>query len=631
MAMPQIELLDQQTIDQIAAGEVVERPASVVKELVENAIDAGADTITVEIRDGGTSLIRVTDNGCGIDMEQIRRAFLRHSTSKIRTAEDLTGVRSLGFRGEALSSISAVAQTELITKPADQMLGCRYRIEGGREIGLEEIGAPNGTTILVKNLFYNTPVRKKFLKTAQTEAGYVATLVDHLALSRPDISFRLIMQGTMKRNTSGNGSLKDVIYSIYGRDAVANLMQIDEATDVISVSGFVGTPGLSRGNRTYEVFFVNGRAIESKILSSAVEEGYKGFLMQHRFPFAILNISLDGKKVDVNVHPRKQELRFSDPMAVHADLTKIIHDALKNHQLIPRVEPGMPEKKTAADENNKKPDRAEMKKRMPEPFEENRLAKIREAVKKDSPYEKKYPNRNTEQFVREPSCISQYQEATRRQAEETPKKQETNRQLVLDSIFSAPAKKQYRIIGQLFDTYWMIEYADELYMIDQHAAHEKVLFERTMRSFTERSFHAQQVQPPIILQLSVQEYDRFWRLREAFEKLGFEAEPFGDQTIAIRAIPADLYGLNGKDVFLSLIDDLSEISEKETPESVLEKVASMSCKAAVKGNSRLSDREIRHLLDELMELENPFFCPHGRPVIIAMTHAEIDKKFKRIL
>ena len=621
--MPQIELLDQQTIDQIAAGEVVERPASVVKELVENAIDAGADTITVEIRDGGTSLIRVTDNGCGIDQDQIPRAFLRHSTSKIKTAEDLTGVRSLGFRGEALSSISAVSQTELITKPADKMLGCRYRIEGGVEIGLEEIGAPNGTTILVKNLFYNTPVRKKFLKTVQTEAGYVATLVDHLALSRPDISFRLIIQGTMKRNTSGNGSLKDVIYSIYGREATSNLTELNETTDVISVSGFIGKPALSRGNRTYEVFFVNGRAIESKVLSSAVEEGYKGFLMQHRFPFAILNISLDGKKVDVNVHPRKQELRFSDPMAVHAALTQIIQNALNSQRLIQRVEPGMPEKKTVSDNTAAGEADAAKKVRAPEPFEENRLAKIRESVRKDSPYETKYPDRMHTQVVREASAIQQYQERSRNNHKDT--------QLTLDTIFSAPAKKQYRIIGQLFDTYWLIEYQDELYMIDQHAAHEKVLFEKTMHSFRERSFHAQQINPPIILQLSVQEYERFWRCHDAFEKLGFEAEPFGDQTIAIRALPSDLYGLNGKEVFLSLIDDLREISEKDTPESVLEKVASMSCKAAVKGNSRLSDREIRHLLDELMELDNPFFCPHGRPVIIAMTHAEIDKKFKRIL
>ncbi len=621
--MAQIELLDQQTIDQIAAGEVVERPASVVKELVENAIDAGADTITVEIRDGGTSLIRVTDNGCGIDRDQIPRAFLRHSTSKIRTAEDLTGVRSLGFRGEALSSISAVSQTELITKPADQMLGCRYRIEGGQEIGLEEIGAPNGTTILVKNLFYNTPVRKKFLKTAQTEAGYVASLVDHLALSRPDISFRLIIQGTMKRNTSGNGSLKDVIYSIYGREACTNMTMVDVTTDVISVYGFIGNPGLSRGNRTYEVFFVNGRAIQSKVLSSAVEEGYKGFLMQHRFPFAILNISLDGKRVDVNVHPRKQELRFSDPMAVHASLTEIIQNALRSHQLIQRVESGMPEKKPDSEKTAEGQHDAAKKVRAPEPFEENRLARIRESVKKDSPYEKKYPERMHTQVVRETPSIQQYQERSRNKQEDM--------QLTLDTIFSAPAKKQYRIIGQLFDTYWLIEYQDELYMIDQHAAHEKVLFEKTMRSFRERSFHAQQIQPPVILQLSVQEYERFERCREAFEKLGFEAEPFGDQTIAIRAIPSDLYGLSGKEVFLALIDDLREISEKDTPESVLEKVASMSCKAAVKGNSRLSEREINHLLDELMELDNPFFCPHGRPVIIAMTHAEIDKKFKRIL
>lgn len=607
--MPEITLLDQQTIDKIAAGEVVERPSSVVKELVENAIDAQADMITVEIRDGGTSLIRVTDNGCGIEEEQIASAFLRHSTSKIRSVEDLTDIHSLGFRGEALSSISAVSQTEVITKTADRMLGCRYRIEGGTERDLEEIGAPNGTTILVKNLFYNTPARKKFLRTPTTEAGYIISLMERLALSRPDISFRLINQGAMKLNTSGNGDLKEVIYHIYGRDTAANLIPIYQESDGFQINGFIGTPGLSRGNRSYEVFIVNGRSIQSKVLSSALEEGYKGFLMQHRFPFAILHITLDGNRVDVNVHPGKLELRFSDPQLVHSLLSEAVSDAVRTHQLIPRVTPGAePKKETAPQTGASK--QVEMKPRMPEPFEQARLEKVREFVRKDSPYEKKYPDAPAKSVVREGDPPVQ---------------------LKLDSLLTEPAKKEYRIIGQLFDTYWLIEYEDELYLIDQHAAHEKVLYERTMRSYRDRSFHAQMIQPPVILSLSMQEYQRFELCREAFEKLGFETEPFGDQTVAIRAIPSDLYGLNGKDIFLSLIDELDEVTVKDTPESILDKVASMSCKAAVKGNQKLTDPEIRHLLDELMQLDNPYFCPHGRPVIIAMTHAEIDKKFKRIL
>lgn len=622
--MPQITLLDQQTIDKIAAGEVVERPASVVKELVENAIDAQADVITVEIRDGGIGLIRVTDNGCGIEEEQIAKAFLRHSTSKIRSAEDLTDIRSLGFRGEALSSICAVSQTEVITKTKERMLGCRYRIEGGIERDLEEIGAPNGTTILIRNLFYNTPARKKFLRTPQTEAGYVSALMERMALSRPDISFRFLNQGTVKLSTSGNGSLKDVIYSIYGRDTANSLIEIEEETEAFTVSGFIGEPGLSRGNRSYEVFFVNGRYIQSKVLSAATEEGYKGFLMQHRFPFAILHISLEGKRVDVNVHPGKLELRFSDPQLIHTTLAELVHRSIAGHRLIPRVAPGMPEKKDSAGKNEevvpqKKPARA------PEPFEEARLQKIRESVRQDSPYEKKYSTKQETLLLREAPAQGAYSPKA------APLKEHPPVQMELDTFLTEPAKKEYRIIGQLFGTYWLIEYADELYMIDQHAAHEKVLFERTMRAYHNRSFHAQQIRPPVILSLSMQEYRQFELCREAFEKLGFETEPFGDQTIAIRAVPADLYGLNGKEVFLSLLDELNDVSPTETPERVLEKVASMSCKAAVKGNTRLSEPEIRHLLDELMQLENPFFCPHGRPVIIAMTHAEIDKKFKRIL
>lgn len=626
--MPQIALLDQQTIDKIAAGEVVDRPASVVKELVENAIDAQANTITVEIREGGTSLIRVTDNGCGIEAEQIAKAFLRHSTSKIRSAEDLLDVHSLGFRGEALSSIAAISQTEVITKTADRMLGCRYRIEGGFERDLEEIGAPNGTTILIKNLFYNTPARKKFLRTPQTEAGYVASLMEHLALSRPDISFRFINNGTMKLNTSGNGNLKDVVYSIFGRETTSNLIEVDREDEGIRICGLIGKPVLARGNRSYEIFFVNGRYIQSKIISSAVEEGYHGFLMQHKFPFAVLDICVDGKKVDVNVHPGKRELKFSEPQLVHRVICETVHEAMEQTRLIPRVEVG--EKERPKSNSYNEGTTGTSKKRLPEPFEEKRLEQVRASIRKDSPYEKKYNTARQVDFVREAaSLIRPGKDENKPAAEDGADTKPV--QLKLDTLLTEPARRQYRIIGQLFDTYWLIEYADELYMIDQHAAHEKVLYEKTMASYRNRSFHAQMITPPIILTLSMQEFRQFELCREAFEKLGFETEDFGDQTIAIRAVPADLYGLDGKEVFMSLIDELDEVSQKDTPEAVLEKVASMSCKAAVKGNSRLSDAEIRHLLDELMQLENPYFCPHGRPAIIAMTHAEIDRKFKRIL
>ena len=697
--MPQIEVLDEQTIDKIAAGEVVERPSSVVKELVENAIDAKSSAVTVEIKDGGTSLIRITDNGCGIDAAQIPIAFYRHSTSKIRKVEDLVTISSLGFRGEALSSIAAVAQVELITKTPEQFAGSRYLIEGGKEISLEEIGAPNGTTFLVKNLFYNTPVRRKFLKSNQTEAGYVNDLMERMALSHPDVSFKFINNGQIRLHTSGNGQLKDIIYHIYGRDIACNLLEVQADYPGFSVEGYIGKPIIARGNRNFESYFINGRYIKSSLIAKSLEDGYRGFMMQHKYPFTVLTISLDGTLVDVNVHPNKMEMRFSNGEEMYHQLVALISERLRESELIPKV---------AVKEERKEEKRpAPAAGTVPEPFETKRLEKLRAAIAKDSPYERKYPERErknpvsvntqntqnsaeglkeldgaktaetvgaeknanvnppetagaettasvnlpeTEETIaaniieKEDTIVSQceiqepvigqavqqtlYDLAEQREHSDAVREDSVREEL---KLLSKEARPQHRIIGQLFDTYWLVEFQDQFYMIDQHAAHEKVLFEQTMKAYRSKEFTSQLISPPIILSLTMQEEVLLKKFLPEFTKLGYEISPFGGKEYAVTAVPGNLYGLNGQSLLLELMDSLSSMSVKDTPDLVAEKIASMSCKAAVKGNQKLSRPEIEHLIDELLTLDNPYFCPHGRPVIVAMSKYEIEKKFKRIV
>lgn len=615
--MPQIKLLDEQTIDKIAAGEVVDRPSSVVKELVENAIDAKASAITVEIKEGGISFIRITDNGCGIEKEQIPIAFYRHSTSKIRSVEDLLTISSLGFRGEALSSIAAVSQVELISKTQDQFIGIRYIIEGGKELEMEEIGTPNGTTFLVKNLFYNTPARRKFLKTPQTEAGYISDLMERMALSHPDVAFKFINNGQIRLHTSGNGQLKDIIYHIYGRDIAANLLEIQAEFEDFSVSGFIGKPVISRGNRNFESYFINGRYIKSSLISKSIEDAYHGFMMQHKYPFTVLQFTMDGKLIDVNVHPNKMEMRFSNGESLYTHLVDVIQTALKQRELIPQVH--LTEKKREIPKTECK------KAEIPEPFETKRLEKIRQAVAKDSPYEPKY-NLVKDQ-PRKPE-ISRTKEQPKKT--EVPRIEEEPQQLSMP-LLSREAKPRHKIIGQLFDTYWLVEYNDQFYMIDQHAAHEKILFERTMADYRNKDFTSQRISPPILLSLTMQEEVLLKKYLPEFKKIGFEIEPFGGKEYTVSAVPGNLYGINGQSLLVELIDELGSVSEKDTPDMVVEKIASMSCKAAVKGNQRLSRAEMEHLIDELLQLENPYFCPHGRPVIVSMTKYEIEKKFKRIV
>lgn len=648
--MPEIMLLNQETIDKIAAGEVVERPSSVVKELVENAIDAKATAITVEIKEGGISFIRITDNGCGIEKKQVPIAFLRHSTSKIRSVEDLLNIHSLGFRGEALSSIAAVAQVELITKTYDELTGTRYVIEGSKEVADEEIGAPDGTTFIVRNLFYNVPARRKFLKTAQTEGGYISDLMERMALSHPDVSFKFINNGQTKLHTSGNGNEKDLIYHIYGRDITASILKVEQQTELFQIRGFIGKPMVSRGNRNYENYFINGRYIKSALLSKAVEEAYKGFLMQHQYPFCVLYFDIHSDLLDVNVHPTKMELRFSQNEQIYRLLYEIIRNTLTHKDFIPEVP--VEEKKTAAAPEIKEP--------APEPFEVRRLNEIRKAVAADSPYEPKYPSytkkSSTDVFfsrmkqntkspltAKEESLFAKPL-ASAPETEDVPKEdsvsmvrepdipymQQTLEQI--DSHFlTKDARKKHKIIGQLFDTYWLVEFEDKLFVIDQHAAHEKVLYEKTMKKVREQLFSSQAVSPPIILSLNQEEIAAMERYQDELTRFGYEIEPFGGKEYAITAIPADFSDIDMRSMFLELLNDFTELSGKTTPELILEKVASMSCKAAVKGNNRLSRAEIETLIDELLQLDNPYNCPHGRPTIISMSKYEIEKKFKRIV
>jgi DNA mismatch repair protein MutL len=629
--MPQIELLSQETIDKIAAGEVIERPASVVKELVENAIDAKATAITVEIKDGGCTLIRITDNGCGIPAGQVKLAFLRHSTSKIRSVEDLMCVSSLGFRGEALSSIAAVARVELITKTADELSGTRYLIEGSKELSIEEIGAPEGTTFLVKDLFFNTPARKKFLKTPQTEGTYISDLVERLALSHPEISFKFISNGQTKLHTSGNGNRKDLIYHIYGREIAAALLEVSYEGEFFSVSGYIGKPVVTRGNRNYENYFINGRYIKSSLLAKAIEEAYKNFLMQHQYPFTVLYFTFDQNALDVNVHPTKMELRFDHNQDIYRQLYDVLFAALSHRDLIPEV--------PVTEEQQKKEERV-YKEPIPEPFEQRRLNDIRKAVAKDSPYEIKYPDRANQKH---PGVILIQQEkkenlvhAVREKTDEiVTENRNSPEQISLSAIspefMTEAAKKSHRIIGQLFKTYWLIEYDDKLYIIDQHAAHEKVLYERTMARLAEKECTSQLLSPPLILSLDAKETEALERYRAQIEQLGYVVEPFGGREYKISAIPGNLFNLDMKDLFIEMLDDFSNLSGRQTPELILEKVASMSCKAAVKGNTKLSLAEVESLIDELLTLENPYNCPHGRPTIISMTKYELEKKFKRIV
>lgn len=618
--MPNIAILNQETIDKIAAGEVVERPCSVVKELVENAIDAGSTAITVEIKEGGISFIRITDNGCGIERDQVAVAFYRHSTSKIRSAEDLLTVKSLGFRGEALSSISAVARVELITKTYDELTGTRYVIEGSKELSNEEIGAPDGTTFIVKDLFYNVPARRKFLKTAQTEGSYISDMVEKLALSHPDISFKFINNNQTKLHTSGNGNRKDIIYHIFGREISSSLLEVKHECEYFKVEGFIGKPVITRGNRNYENYFINGRYVKSNILSRAIEEAYKSFLMQHQYPFTVLYFTFFSE-LDVNVHPTKMELRFDNNNEIYVELCDTIYAILSHKEMIPEV----PVDSTPAPKKIVH----EYKEPIPEPFEKRRINEVR-AAESRSVY-----GQSVTSTVKNYSAIEPAAKAPETSTAYEPAQVVTGTQQTLgdyDKVFlTESSKKQFSIIGQLFKTYWLIEFEDKLYIIDQHAAHEKVLYEKTMARLANKDFTSQRISPPIVMTLDARESEMLEKYRPQIEQFGYEVEHFGGKEYMISAIPDNLFNIDMKDLFIEMLDDFSNPTGRQTPDIITEKVASMSCKAAVKGNDKLTLPEINKLIDELLSLDNPYNCPHGRPTIISMSKYEIEKKFKRIV
>ncbi len=793
-----IAVLDQNTIDKIAAGEVVERPASVVKELVENAIDAGSTAITVEIKEGGISFIRVTDNGGGMVREQVPLAFLRHATSKIEKVEDLTVISSLGFRGEALSSIAAVGQVELITKTPEALTGVRYLIEGGKEKSLEEIGAPCGTTIIVRNLFFNTPVRAKFLKTAMTEAGYVSSYMEQLALSHQDISFKYMVNGQTKLHSSGNASLKDVIYGIYGRDIARELTEVKYEKSGISIEGFAGKPVIARGNRTFENYYINGRYVKSKVIMKAIEDAYKPYMMQHKYPFVCLQYNISGEEVDVNVHPTKMEVRFQNQQAVYQATYEALTFVLTHRELIPDIELNRDTQKEArenAGRNINGPEPFEQKRRAglshtPQPHAEHlyrqqpqnghiaeksspyaygsapvtqesdfgknaeitntkektagvRPVKIDSAadisgvhsVKTDSARinipgihsaetnsangeipgihsaESESANRDipgvhsaetnsanreipgihsaesesavlnipgehsakpgsamtdtqdmslagtdsgTADFTEVSSVGQKSQEISSghvskclqpaqalkessplpgQDAPQDPAISEKPQQMELfdDRLLSKKARLHHRIIGQLFDTYWLVEYDEKFYIIDQHAAHEKVLYERFMKEFDQREIISQMISPPEIIALSLQEAELLKEQMEIFEQFGFEISSFGGKEYSISAVPANLYGVTVQELFIEILDSLESEGRKQTPELITHRIATAACKAAVKGNQMLSVAEADKLIDELLGLENPYHCPHGRPTIVSMTKYELEKKFKRIV
>ena len=643
--MPNIAILNQETIDKIAAGEVVERPCSVVKELVENAIDAGSTAITVEIKEGGISFIRITDNGCGIERDQVAVAFYRHSTSKIRSAEDLLTVKSLGFRGEALSSISAVARVELITKTYDELTGTRYVIEGSKELSNEEIGAPDGTTFIVKDLFYNVPARRKFLKTAQTEGSYISDMVEKLALSHPDISFKFINNNQTKLHTSGNGNRKDIIYHIFGREISSSLLEVKHECEYFKVEGFIGKPVITRGNRNYENYFINGRYVKSNILSRAIEEAYKSFLMQHQYPFTVLYFTFFSE-LDVNVHPTKMELRFDNNNEIYVELCDTIYAILSRKEMIPEV----PVDSTPAPKKIVH----EYKEPIPEPFEKRRINEVRAAESRSvygqsvtsaakAPAVNEQLTDNTSKLQTAKASASALVAGTGNSVELAPETSTayepaqvvTGTQQTLgdyDKVFlTESSKKQFSIIGQLFKTYWLIEFEDKLYIIDQHAAHEKVLYEKTMARLANKDFTSQRISPPIVMTLDARECEMLEKYRPQIEQFGYEVEHFGGKEYMISAIPDNLFNIDMKDLFIEMLDDFSNVTGRQTPDIITEKVASMSCKAAVKGNDKLTLPEINKLIDELLSLDNPYNCPHGRPTIISMSKYEIEKKFKRIV
>lgn len=709
-----IKVLDQNTINKIAAGEVIEKPSSVIKELVENSIDSGATAVTVEVKGGGLSFLRVTDNGAGIKKDEVKLAFLRHATSKLVTVEDLLSISSLGFRGEALASIAAVAQVEMITKTADDVTGLRYQIHGGKEISSEEIGAPGGTTIIVRNLFYNTPARKKFMKTDATETSYIYDLMCRICMSHPEISFKFIANGTDKLFTSGNGKLRDIIYHIYGRDITSNLLEINAENDYMKISGYIARPCISRGNRSFEGYYVNHRYIKSAVLTKAIEDAFRTFVMIHKFPFTEINFQVRPDLLDVNVHPTKMELKFANSQDIYSFTYNAIRETLLFKELIPDVAPGKDPKPETFKQRDvgKAPEAFENKRReaivraeertVPQSQpEQHRPEQLRSAETQTSPQqlcpiepqtssqpvhpvieiidetsssnnkgsdvidnnkmEKPagnyiYADRNNDleraivqnrNVVNEspaytapaparPSVTAATQDSTVSAASDAAYIEEAGKKYVQQDMFqekflTKEARAKHRLIGQLFKTYWLIEYDGKFFIMDQHAAHEKVKYEELMENYKNKKIYSQYLMPPAVVTLSAAEIEFLHENMEMFEALGYQIENFGGREFKLNAVPDNLFGLDGRELFIDFIADASSSAKKVTIDTFIHKLSTMACKAAIKGNTEISFKEADALIDQLLKLENPYTCPHGRPTVISMTEAEIEKKFKRIV
>ncbi len=673
-----IHVLDHHTIDQIAAGEVVERPASIVKELAENAMDAGANAVTVEIRGGGIEFIRVTDNGCGIYKEDIPNAFLRHATSKIHDITDLDHLSSMGFRGEALASIASVSKVTLITKRSEELLGHKTEVNGGEAGEIEEIGAPDGTTVTSSHLFYNIPARRKFLKTPVSEGNAVEELVEHLSLARPDISYKFIVNGKTKFMTSGSGDLRDVIYRIYGREMSKNVVPVSFEKDGIRIDGYLGEPSLNRPNRNFENYFLNRRYIRSEVIAKSIEEGYRGYTMQHKFPFCVLHITMDGTQVDVNVHPAKMDVRFHDRQVMFDCMNEAVSETLHAAEMIPEAVL----EKTA---EKKLPESA------PEPFEKARLVEKTghlsgaekteeelngDRVSAESEIETTVTKENRDIFEVDFSdednapLVTEYkrtssttvadktfaeiaggkEEIIKTEAEEDsdkagydlkedrniekegyyPKAEQMSI-LPKGRVISANARKQYRLIGSIFNTYWMFSYQNDLYFVDQHAAHEKVNYEKLVAQYAAHEVYTQQCDPPIIVSLSLQESEVLESYIDHLTEMGFSIEHFGGSEYAISSVPYELYRKNPKQLFMEILNELSVKGMTDTPKIIDHVLATIACKSAVKGGDVISAQEMETILDELMTLKNPYHCPHGRPTIFSMSRTELERKFKRIV
>lgn len=716
-----IKVLDQNTINKIAAGEVIEKPSSVIKELVENSIDSGATAVTVEVKGGGLSFLRVTDNGAGIKKDEVKLAFLRHATSKLVTVEDLLSISSLGFRGEALASIAAVAQVEMITKTADDVTGLRYQIHGGKEISSEEIGAPGGTTIIVRNLFYNTPARKKFMKTDATETSYIYDLMCRICMSHPEISFKFIANGTDKLFTSGNGKLRDIIYHIYGRDITSNLLEINAENDYMKISGYIARPCISRGNRSFEGYYVNHRYIKSAVLTKAIEDAFRTFVMIHKFPFTEINFQVRPDLLDVNVHPTKMELKFANSQDIYSFTYNAIRETLLFKELIPDVAPGKdpkPETFKQRDVGNA-PEAFENKRReeivraeertvpqsQPEQLrpaepqsqpEQLRSAETQTSPQQLCPIEPQtssqpvrpvieiidetsssnnkgsdvidnnktekpagnyiYADRNNDleraivqnrNVVNEspaytapaparPSVTAATLDSTVSAASDAAYIEEAGKKYVQQDMFqekflTKEARAKHRLIGQLFKTYWLIEYDGKFFIMDQHAAHEKVKYEELMENYKNKKIYSQYLMPPAVVTLSAAEIEFLHENMEMFEALGYQIENFGGREFKLNAVPDNLFGLDGRELFIDFIADASSSAKKVTIDTFIHKLSTMACKAAIKGNTEISFKEADALIDQLLKLENPYTCPHGRPTVISMTESEIEKKFKRIV